>query len=736
MNTANGGARAAGIEAQEEQEDQQLHLETVLGLQSLSIVLSYLEECDGTSFLLSQKKYWTDTILPCMRLPPEKGNTNSNINTNTTAPTTTPDKETTTPVAGSENSNSNSNSTSNPENGVECCDDEDKKIPLSKPTTPKHRHKFSRRTNKDNHAPIIKFPDASTRLDRLNTRRWNIRQGPSRRPKRSQTNEDGGDQEVSESDYVIPNTTTTRIAEDEWKETVTTTENDEPIADDNHNDNKDRRRHRSLLRHRSIMNPPLLRFYDARSISGGGDTTKHQSVVGNNNEKGTPMSLFQHGTTLLASYPRSGNTLLRSLLETVTGFVTASDTRPDRILSVALAEKPPYFVGEGLAPPLSTKEDRCDAEEPQQSHCPFLTPCHEPSFLLPPPPICKTHWPERIGCHSFDCQRVVLLVRNPFDAVDSYWHMCLTNTHTEKVVDAVTEEHRSFYQALVRHEILQVWMSFLDYYWKECSKRTVPLLLVRYEDLVLSPRDELQRILEFCGGGGRNSNNSQNNSNNSNNNGDDWWKRRLEEVTREEDQKDASESFSKGEKRGDHGGSFECGYRSSASSSDPLEEHPSSVGLGGFARRESSSDTMASSSVTSSNRNSRSTHPSIGRSLRKGLFPQQLLTQIHDFDDLPNNLRRNNNNKHDQGGGGWLERLGYHVYKQGFPNNLHNLPPVPVLDTTNCGEEDNGGSSSNLTINVKDVSLELRPRDSPYGRNMRRWRRKRTANDTIPFPTI
>jgi hypothetical protein len=274
-------------------------------------------------------------------------------------------------------------------------------------------------------------------------------------------------------------------------------------------------------------------------------------------------------------------------------------------------------------------------------------------------------------------------------------------------------------------------MSFLDYYWKECSKRKVPLLLVRYEDLVLSPRDELQRILEFCCCG----NNSQNNNNN--NDGEDWWKRRLEEVTREEDEKDASESLSQGEKSGDLGGSFRYGYRSSASSSDPHGENPTPVAVTGSAVTENSDDTASSSATShrarSSTRNS-STHPSIGRSLRKGLFPRELLQQIHDFDDLPNPRRKNDK---DDRAGGWLERLGYHIYKQGFPNNLNNLPPVPVLDTTRCGGEDgssrNGGS---LTINARDVSLELRPRDSPYGRNMRRWRRKLTANDTIPFPTI
>jgi hypothetical protein len=154
-------------------------------------------------------------------------------------------------------------------------------------------------------------------------------------------------------------------------------------------------------------------------------------------------------------------------------------------------------------------------------------------------------------------------------------------------------------------------------------------------------------------------------------------------------------------------------------------------------------DPSKSSSSGSKNKNNKNknSNPSIGRSLRKGMFPQALLREIHEFDDRPlfgGNSRRDNGDNEGVGssnnGGKWLERLGYHVYKQGFPNNLDNLPPIPVLKITSASDTDS--LSGSMAINVQDVSLELRPRDSPYGRNMRRWRRKRTANDTEPFPTI
>lgn len=48
--------------------------------------------------------------------------------------------------------------------------------------------------------------------------------------------------------------------------------------------------------------------------------------------------------------------------------------------------------------------------------------------------VVKTHYPERTGFRSFEGDKAVLLVRNPFDAVDSYFNMALTNTHDQRRV--------------------------------------------------------------------------------------------------------------------------------------------------------------------------------------------------------------------------------------------------------------------------------------------------------------
>jgi len=50
------------------------------------------------------------------------------------------------------------------------------------------------------------------------------------------------------------------------------------------------------------------------------------------------------GVVLLASYPRSGNTLLRTLIERTTSIVTGSDTRPDRTLSRSKFLLRPFLI--------------------------------------------------------------------------------------------------------------------------------------------------------------------------------------------------------------------------------------------------------------------------------------------------------------------------------------------------------------------------------------------------------
>ena len=190
------------------------------------------------------------------------------------------------------------------------------------------------------------------------------------------------------------------------------------------------------------------------------ETTRHELLrfISNHEKR------LSDGVTLLVSYPRSGNTLVRSLLEAATGIVTGSDTRADRNLSIELAQKH-GLVGEGVV---------------QSNRVQFV----------------KSHWPERMGCGTFDARKAILLVRNPYDAIDSYWNMNATMSHTQTVIDSVYSQYRQEFENLVENDIL-VWLKFIDFWVR---KSDVPVLIVRFEDLIADTKREMIRMIEFTTG--------------------------------------------------------------------------------------------------------------------------------------------------------------------------------------------------------------------------------------------
>jgi hypothetical protein len=514
-----------------------------LGRHILSVILSFLEETEGCSLLICQKR-WARQLLPIFRLKSLL------------------------------------------------------KFPM---IGVKHRHTFV----------VIPVQDASVRLERLNTKRLYKRQ-----QKRS-----------------LLNKTTEELAWQEWNENTQT--------------------------QRPASIPRLLRFLrPADRIATTSKTPSAAPVAVQG-----PVPVFAKGLTLLVSYPRSGNTLLRSLLEQVTGIVTGSDTRPDRTLSRALANAH-GLVGEGVCSSTQTV-------------------------------FCKTHWPERIGCMRYTAERVIILVRNPFDAIDSYWNLNLTNTHTQKVSDQVYQDHYEFFENLVRNEFA-IWRDFHQF-WLSQSSKGIPLLVMRYEDLIGQPQIELARILKFSLLPG---------ANDTNNNSDltARWKDRIEAATTNTC-------------RGSSYGNTRIAITTTQGQSGSTTSNNSSTGGG-------SSSTMSS----------------IGRSLRR--YSTELLQELHDLDTPA----------------GLLSKFGYHVHQQGFPNNLinnctaideTNMPNRPLSEneskiksessttttsktaplTTFCSE-----TSSPLVINNPQV--DIRPPNCLYGRKMRDWRRRHTKDDTEPFPTV
>jgi hypothetical protein len=161
----------------------------------------------------------------------------------------------------------------------------------------------------------------------------------------------------------------------------------------------------------------------------------------------------------IVSYPRSGNSLMRGLLETLTGVYTGCDTRPDRSLSQELQQY--GMKGEGVV--------------------------DESVWFV------KSHFPERVGWKPFAVRKAIVVVRNPWDAIDSYFNMTLTNTHNKSVHESQYARFADRWDGMLRNEI-DVWMKF-HRYWT--SKVDIPIIIVRYEDLLMHREETLRRVFLF-----------------------------------------------------------------------------------------------------------------------------------------------------------------------------------------------------------------------------------------------
>jgi len=137
-----------------------------------------------------------------------------------------------------------------------------------------------------------------------------------------------------------------------------------------------------------------------------------------------PVSAHRESVALV-SYPRSGNTLLRGLLEKVTGIFTGSDSRPMRYLAEDLRDR--GLLGESIVSKRVW--------------------------------IVKTHYPERDGWKFFAMNRVILLVRNPFNCIDSYFNMTLTGMHDRSIEESEYTRFAEQWQEVVEREAI-IWRDF------------------------------------------------------------------------------------------------------------------------------------------------------------------------------------------------------------------------------------------------------------------------------------
>jgi len=150
--------------------------------------------------------------------------------------------------------------------------------------------------------------------------------------------------------------------------------------------------------------------------------------------------------------------MVRKLLEEMTGIHTGSDTRPKR----AMAE---MLRGYGL---------QGESDVTRKSW------------------VIKSHFPERHGWMKFPVTRGILLVRHPVNAIDSYFNMQLSANHEMSLDESQYDRFADIWNEHVETEA-RVWTEFHEYWMKQA----IPLLVVRYEDLLVHRERELGRIFRF-----------------------------------------------------------------------------------------------------------------------------------------------------------------------------------------------------------------------------------------------
>mmetsp|Transcript_11080 Transcript_11080/g.16849 ORF Transcript_11080/g.16849 Transcript_11080/m.16849 type:complete len:293 (+) Transcript_11080:1450-2328(+) len=165
-----------------------------------------------------------------------------------------------------------------------------------------------------------------------------------------------------------------------------------------------------------------------------------------------------HDQTIMVSFPRSGNTMLRAYLEKILGVSTGSDGDIKAKLIGELMQR--GLAGEGLV--------------------------DKRVFVV------KSHYPERWGRQRFYCERAILLVRNPIDSITSLFNMVCTGTHHRSILDSDFKKFALIWMDFLQQDIT-VWKDFHNFWLK--SK--IPVHIIRYEDICEKPFPTLKSLVSF-----------------------------------------------------------------------------------------------------------------------------------------------------------------------------------------------------------------------------------------------
>ena len=163
----------------------------------------------------------------------------------------------------------------------------------------------------------------------------------------------------------------------------------------------------------------------------------------------------------LGSFPRSGNTFMRKYFDLLTGIHSGADNT----MHINVMLQMIGMAGE------DTVDDKC-----------WIIKTHSP-WCMPEAPI-------------FSFNKLIVIVRNPLDTFVSWLELCHHCNHAQKCEFELEKDYPKFFDWYIS-EVGDEYRRFYDYHLDLAKQRRIPILFLRFEDMLMDPEPQLRDIMRF-----------------------------------------------------------------------------------------------------------------------------------------------------------------------------------------------------------------------------------------------
>lgn len=111
--------------------------------------------------------------------------------------------------------------------------------------------------------------------------------------------------------------------------------------------------------------------------------------------------------------------------------------------------------------------------------------------------VVKTHYPWIPPSPTQYYSNMMLVVtRNPLDSIVSWMHYLMMANHVTKLPFDCSREYPGFFQWWVNDIVPKMRQQYMTYI-EEARSKKCPILFVRFEDLILNTKPQLENVARF-----------------------------------------------------------------------------------------------------------------------------------------------------------------------------------------------------------------------------------------------